>query len=108
MLVEHDKAIIAALRLEKLAVKKPFDASDTKQAVHLVRGILPHVSDCEGLSIMVEVLPESISENILKTRERAHKDNFDLITWAIEVRKRPFLHTYQREVSAALNEVPLT
>jgi hypothetical protein len=107
MLVEHDKAIISALRLEKLADKKPFDATDARQAIHLVRGILPHVSDCEGLSIMVEVLPETVAQDILSARERSKKDNFDLIKWATEVRERPFLLTYQREVHAALQEVPL-
>jgi hemerythrin-like domain-containing protein len=109
MLVEHDKAIVSALRLEQIAEKKkPLDDTDVKKAVHLVRGILPHVSDCEGLSIMVEVLPEGVSEDILKARDRARNDNFDLLTWANEVRERPFMLTYQREVYAALHEVPLS
>mgnify|MGYP002725907234 CR=1 FL=1 len=109
MLVEHDKAIVSALRLEQIADKKgPLDDTDVKKAVHLVRGILPHVSDCEGLSIMVEVLPEGVSEDILKARERARKDNYDLLTWATDVRERPFMVTYQRELYAALHEVPLS
>ena len=106
MLVEHDRAIISALRLMKLAEKKRFDDADAKQAMHIARGVLPHVSDCEGLSIMVEVLPEAVARDILAARERALEANLDLAQWATEVRERPFLVTYQRELYAALRERP--
>jgi hypothetical protein len=66
--------------------------------------VLPHVSDCEGLSIMVEVLPETVVQEIVEARERARKDDLDLVDWATEVRKRPFLLTYQRELRAALRQ----
>ncbi len=106
MLVEHDRAIIGALRLEKLAKKKPFDGTEARQATHIVRTVLPHVSDCEGLSIMVEVLPEKVARDILAARERARADNLDLAAWANDVRERPFLLTYQRELYSALRERP--
>lgn len=104
LLLEHDRAIISAFRLMKLAEKKPFEAADARLAVRIVRSVLPHVSDCEGLSIMVEVLPETVVQEIIEARERARKDDLDLVDWATEVRKRPFLLTYQRELRAALRQ----
>jgi hypothetical protein len=104
LLVEHDRAIISAFRLMKLADKKPFEAADARLAVRIIRTVLPHVSDCEGLSIMVEVLPEPEVQAILEARERALEDDLDLVEWATEVRKRPFLLTYQRELRATMRQ----
>jgi hypothetical protein len=47
------------------------------------------VSDCEGLTIMVELLPDASVESIVETREAAREDGLDLLTWAAEVRGRP-------------------
>jgi hypothetical protein len=57
--------------------------------VRLTRGILPHVSDCEGLTIMVELFPDSALEAVLDARARAREAGLDLLTWAGEVRTRP-------------------
>ena len=44
------------------------------------RSILPHVSDCDGLSIMVERFPDERIRTILETRQRALAADVDLLT----------------------------
>lgn len=89
LLVDHDGAIGRAARLVELAEVEPLADGEIAEAVGHVRAILPHVSDCDGLSIMVEVLPSSTASAILETRERSLAENLDLLSWAAGPRARP-------------------
>lgn len=89
LLADHDFAIASAARLVKIVHQASLDDADEAEAIRLVRGILPHVSDCDGLTIMVEVLPVSTVESLLETREAALAAGLDLLTWAAGVRARP-------------------
>ncbi|MCC7355164.1 MAG: hemerythrin domain-containing protein, partial [Anaerolineae bacterium] len=51
---DHDRAIGIAQSLVALAGKEQLTEQDTARAAQLIRRVLPHVSDCDGLSIMVE------------------------------------------------------
>ena len=86
---EHDRAIGRAGKLVELASKTILSNADVKQAVELIRAILPHVSDCDGLSIMVERLPEQTVQGVLDARERSNRSGLDLMQWTQQVRKRP-------------------
>jgi len=86
---DHDRAIGGAKRLVELAAKDDLSDGEVREAVGIVRSILPHVSDCDGLSIMVEVLPEGTVQRILAERERSLGEGLDLIAWADGVRGRP-------------------
>jgi hypothetical protein len=86
--VEHDSAIGAARRLCELVEGASWGETRRVETEELARGLLPHVSDCEGLSILVERLPESEVARILAARRRAWDDNHDLLTWAAEGRLR--------------------
>ncbi len=88
LLVDHDGAIAGAKALVELA-GGPLSAADTQRAVRLLRAILPHVSDCDGLSIMVERFPEAQVREIFEARERSNREGVDLITWADTIRARP-------------------
>lgn len=70
-------------------LKKGEDGSlNNSEALDAVYGwLLPHVSDCEGLSIMVGQIPEEDLDEIAEARERAHEVGLDLLTWADEVRE---------------------
>lgn len=60
------------------------------KALELIYGwLLPHVSDCEGLSIMVDQIPPVAIEKIIQARERAKSENLDLLTWADQEREEP-------------------
>jgi hypothetical protein len=86
---EHDGAIERAAAVAALDRKEHLTDADVSRAVRLVREILPHVSDCDGLSVMVELLPEPEVRSILRARERSLEEGLDLIAWAASVRGRP-------------------
>ena len=89
LLGDHDFAIASARRLVELTDGRRLSEQETSEAVRLTRGILPHVSDCEGLTIMVELFPGPAVESVLDARERAREEGLDLLTWARDVRTRP-------------------
>lgn len=89
LLEDHDRAIGAAKRLVELAGKGSLLEKEVNEAVALVRGVLPHVSDCDGLSIMVERLSDQKVQAILDARDRSNQANVDLIRWADQIRERP-------------------
>ncbi|HKJ70109.1 MAG TPA: hemerythrin domain-containing protein [bacterium] len=91
LLQDHDGAIASARRLVELAGKADLTDAEVQEAIGLIRGLLPHVSDCEGLSIMVERLPEEAVETVLEARDRARQANLNLLEWAESVRERPHL-----------------
>ena len=88
LLVDHDRAIDIAKRLIGLANKDPLTDDDVSEAIRLIRMVLPHVSDCEGLSIMVELLSEEKIRSILEVRGRALQAGLGLLSWAEEMRAR--------------------
>ncbi|MHB2035907.1 MAG: hypothetical protein ACYCPW_04080 [Nitrososphaerales archaeon] len=85
----HDVAICTAKSYAKLVGKKTLTDTAVQRAVRLTRSILPHVSDCEGLTIIVQKLPDKIVQSILDATQHARTDNLDLLRWASEVRNRP-------------------
>lgn len=87
---DHDGAIAAARRLVELAGGTLDDAA-VKEAHSLVRQILPHVSDCDGLSIMVEKLTPDDVVAIFAKRDETQAAGLDLLTWDATVRTRPVL-----------------
>ncbi len=89
LLGDHDQAVRTARRLVELAGKQELSDADVDEAVTGVQSILPHVSDCDGLSIMVERFPEHTINSILATRERALAADVDLLRWASTIRNRP-------------------
>jgi len=89
LLSDHDGAVRTARRLMELAGKDTLSDAEVAEAVDGARSILPHVSDCDGLSIMVERFPEARIEHILQTRQRALAADVDLLTWAGTIRQRP-------------------
>ena len=62
--------------------------------------MLPHVSDCDGLAVMVELLPECQIKSIISARDIAIKENISLLKWAKDLRLRSFRDTYYRDYYA--------
>lgn len=90
LFTDHDTAIHSAQRLMELAGRDSWSEAEAEEGVALVRGILPHVSDCDGLSIMVERLPDEQVSGILAARERSNAAGLDLLSWA-RLRQSPVL-----------------
>lgn len=60
------------------------------EARDLVNGwLLPHVSDCEGLSIVFEDLSKEQINNVCRIRNEALNDGINLLEWADSHRERP-------------------
>jgi hypothetical protein len=97
---EHDRAIVDAIYLGKITTAKKLGDDEARQGLRLVRRILPHVSDCDGLHVMVELMPQEEVETILAARENALQENISLLEWASKVRLRSFRDTYQRDYYA--------
>jgi hypothetical protein len=88
LLADHDRAIGTAQALVGLAGQEGLSERDAALGVRYVRSILPHVSDCDGLSIMVERFPEGEVQAIFDAREQALRESLDLLTWAGTLRRR--------------------
>lgn len=89
LLADHDFAIASARRLVALTADGELSRAEAGEAVRLTRGILPHVSDCEGLTIMAELFSDVELESVLEARDSAREEGLDLLTWAEQVRLRP-------------------
>jgi hypothetical protein len=89
LLGDHDVAIATARKLVELAGQESLSDRDVRTAIAYVRSILPHVSDCDGLSIMVERLPERKVQAVFDARDRSRAAGIDLLQWAAQVRQRP-------------------
>lgn len=89
LLGDHDRVIGSARKLLELTGKDTLNDEDVAKAIRLIRGLLPHVSDCDGLSIMVERLANEKVQSVMDTRERASGEGLDLLQWADRVRGRP-------------------
>ncbi len=97
---EHDRAIVDAIYIGKLTAEARLNENTARQGKRLVRRILPHVADCDGLNVMVETMPAAEVETILAARETALAENIPLLDWAATERPRSFRDTYQRDYYA--------
>lgn len=88
LLADHDGAIHNIRELYRLGDRESLTEADAERGVELTRQILPHVSDCDGLSIMVETLPDETVTTILTTRRNARSAGLSLVNWAETDRER--------------------
>ncbi len=91
LISDHDLAIARAMKLSSMLSKENYYKEDQTECINTVRSILPHVSDCEGLSIMVEKLDDSDIRIICKSVINARTGNTPLIEWAETARNRKLL-----------------
>lgn len=85
---DHDRAIGIATSLVALSKKEHLSDDDVTQAITYIRRVLPHVTDCDGLSLMVEKMAQSKVDAIFDARDHALSDDLDLITWTETKRGR--------------------
>ncbi len=88
LLTDHDLAIARAKKLNSMIKAGSKEKDDITDCVNTVRSILPHVSDCEGLSIMVEKLDDKVVDSICNKVEEARRANIPLIEWSETSRNR--------------------
>jgi hypothetical protein len=86
LLSDHDRAIDAARNLVRLAAQSELTEQDAQRGTKYARSLLPHVFECDGLSIMAELLPDQAMQKVLDARGRSLRANLDLLRWADTVR----------------------
>lgn len=82
MIQDHDRMLGAAGRLMELAGHDPITDDDVAEAESLLRARLPHVSDCDGLAIIIEALPEDQQRAIVESRDRCLAEGVSVMQWA--------------------------
>jgi len=89
LLGNHDLVIRAVRDLGELGGKKLLTDQDTVEVNRLICSILIHITECDGISLMVERLEEETVRSILNARDRCRREGLDLLQWATSVRNRP-------------------
>ncbi len=80
LLEEHAQALEAAVQLAELAEQEELDEQAVEYGLELVRQLLPHVSDRDGLAVMVEVLEPEAIKRIHKAQKESKKRPVSLAT----------------------------
>lgn len=88
---DHDLAIARLARLKEMLGKENMTGENCDKAISLLRGLLPHLSDCEGLTIMVELFNDKKIKRIAKSMEKARFEKLSLLTWSDTQRNRKHL-----------------
>lgn len=86
---EHDRGVAVIRKLVQVADHWELSEDDRRIAAMYAYCILPHVTECDGLSLLVERLPDKQIKAILERRERARREVTDLLDWAAGPRDRP-------------------
>lgn len=85
---DHDLTIARVRNLKELINNEQPDDDTYEKGIHLLKGLLPHLSDCEGLTIMIEMFENKQLLQITKSMKEARAKNMDLLTWADSARNR--------------------
>jgi hypothetical protein len=88
MLEDHDGAIRTARGLAEIVQRDSFSDADVEAGLRGVLAILPHVSDCDGLSIFMETFEPSVFDRISESIRASREAALPLLTWAATVRER--------------------
>lgn len=88
LLQEHAQALEAAQQLATLGQQEELDEEAVQYGLELVRQLLPHVSDRDGLAVMVEVLEPKAIAKIHKAQKESNKRRISLANLTKGTKKR--------------------
>ncbi len=88
LLDEHDLAVAAAQELMELAQREEIDEQAAEYGAELIRRLLPHVSERDGISMIVEVLSPEKVEAIREAQEKSKARGAKLSALAERAKKR--------------------
>jgi len=89
--IDHDLVIARIRKLAEFIGKGQVDKKECDTAINLLGGLLPHLTDCEGLSIMVETFKEKKINQITEALKQLRAKHIDLLDWAENERDRNIL-----------------
>jgi len=81
MVADHDRAFAVASTLMEIAAKPEISDADIEVGNTAIRHLLPHVTDCDGLVLAVEVLPADAQQRIFAARHRAFEEGTTMMEW---------------------------
>lgn len=79
---EHDAALEAVQELAELVEAEEMTPQQAGYGLELIRRLLPHVSDRDGLAVIVEVLPNKTVQEIMRGREKSKRSGKTLLDLA--------------------------
>ena len=79
---EHDAALATVQELAELAEAEEISPQMAAYGLELVRRLLPHVSDRDGLAVIIEVLPDKTVQQIARGREKSKRSGKTLLELA--------------------------
>ncbi len=86
MVSNHDRAIATMRNLLQLASLNELTRQDAREGAWTARSLLRHLFECDGLSIMAELLPQQTMQRVLDVRDRSLQANLDVLHWDDTVR----------------------
>jgi hemerythrin len=99
---EHDAALEAVKELAELAEAEEITPQQAGYGLELIRRLLPHVSDRDGLAVIVEVLPKETVQEIVRGREKSKRSGKTLLELAKGKKKgRPVVRRARRKARKA-------
>lgn len=101
LLEEHDLAVAAAQELIGLAQKEQIDEEAAEYGAELVRRLLPHVSERDGIAMIVEVLSPEKVETIRGAQEKSSARGIKLSALADRAKKRKRAAAPRKPIKAA-------
>jgi len=88
LLAEHDEAIKTAQTAATLLAKPSLTSEEGRAAASAARALLVHVSNCDGLNILVERFSTQQLEHLAAQFAQARQANVPLLEWADQIRQR--------------------
>ena len=86
LLSEHDHAIAAIRQLAKLLDKNELTNQEAEDGATCAQSLLTDLTQCDGLSLMIERLPDQSIRETLNAWRHARAAHLDLLQWADTVR----------------------
>ncbi|MDP6142349.1 MAG: hemerythrin domain-containing protein [Dehalococcoidales bacterium] len=88
LLEEHDGIIKTARVAAKILSQSSVSAEEGKMAAGAARGLLVHVSNCDGLNILAEKFAQAKLDQLADDFQKARDQNVPMLEWADTVRER--------------------
>ncbi len=85
---DHDGAIETGRYLAPLLQQDELTPQQREEAAERALALIIHVSDCDGVAVIMERLPEADLVRIAANREEAYRQNVPLLEWAQSIRGR--------------------
>jgi hypothetical protein len=84
MLSDHDRAFVVASTLMEIASKPEITEADVDAGNDAIQHLLPHVTDCDGLVLAIEVLPSDAQQRIFDARHRSLDEGVTMMEWGAQ------------------------